>query len=214
MKWPPTGEWFGQKTIRRPARLESFRPTDWETAAGRAMKKSPLPLSQVYRLIGPGPVVLVSTMDEMHPNVLTMSWHMMVDFEPPTIACVISNRNHTFNILKKTKECVVNIPTVELARQVVACGNTSGLNIDKFKLPGLTPRAAAEVHAPLIDECYANFECRVIDTKSVERYNIFIMVVVKAWIDRSKSNPRTIHHNGRGVFVADGRTIKLLSRAK
>ena len=79
------------------------------------MAKKSLPLSEVYRLIEPGPVVLVSTMRGRRPNVMTMSWHMMVDFEPPIIACVISNRDYTFETLKKTKECVINIPTMELA---------------------------------------------------------------------------------------------------
>jgi flavin reductase (DIM6/NTAB) family NADH-FMN oxidoreductase RutF len=178
------------------------------------MKKKPLPLPHVYDLIEPGPVALLTTMTGKQANVMAMSWHMMVDFEPPTLACVISNRNHMFGILKKTKECVVNIPTVELARRVVACGNISGLNLDKFESFGLTPRAAALVHAPLIDECYANLECQVTDTTLVEQYNIFIMVVVKAWIDLSKKNPRTIHHRGKGVFVVDGRTIKLPSGAR
>lgn len=165
-------------------------------------------------MIEPGPVVLVSTMIGERVNVMTMSWHMMIDFEPPILACVISNRDYTFDILKKTKECVINIPTVELARKAVACGNTSGRNIDKFKEFGLTPSAAACVHAPLIDECYANLECRVIDTKLVTQYNTFIVEVVKAWIDGSQKNPRTIHHHGKGIFVVDGKTIKLPSRMK
>ena len=165
-------------------------------------------------MIEPGPVVLVSTMIGERVNVMTMSWHMMIDFEPPILACVISNRDYTFDILKKTKECVINIPTVELARKAVACGNTSGRNIDKFKEFGLTPSAAACVHAPLIDECYANLECRVIDTKLVTQYNTFIVEVVKAWIDRSQKHPRTIHHHGCGTFVVDGETIKLPSRMK
>jgi flavin reductase (DIM6/NTAB) family NADH-FMN oxidoreductase RutF len=138
----------------------------------------------------------------------------MVDFEPPILACVISNRNYTFDILKKTKECVINIPTVELAKKVVACGNTSGRNIDKFKKFSLTPSAAGCVHPPLIEECYANLECRVTDTKLATQYNIFIVEVVKAWIDRSRKNPRTIHHHGHGKFVVDGETIKLPSKMK
>ena len=81
------------------------------------MKKSSLPLSEVYRLLEPGPVVLVTTARNGKPNVMTMSWHMMVDFEPPVVACVISNRDFTFGILKETKECVINIPTVELAKK-------------------------------------------------------------------------------------------------
>jgi len=77
------------------------------------MKKKPLPLSYVYRLLEPGPVVLLTTAGVKRPNIMTMSWHMMIDFEPPLIGCVVSNRDYTFDILRKTKECVSNIPTVE-----------------------------------------------------------------------------------------------------
>jgi flavin reductase (DIM6/NTAB) family NADH-FMN oxidoreductase RutF len=178
------------------------------------MKKSSLPLSEVYRLLEPGPVVLVTTARNGKPNVMTMSWHMMVDFEPPVVACVISNRDFTFGILKETKECVINIPTVELAKNVVGCGNTSGRNIDKFKRFRLAPVPARNVEAPLISECYANLECKLIDASMAHKYNIFILEVVKAWIDKSKKNPRTIHHQGRGVFIVDGRTIRLPSRMR
>ncbi len=155
----------------------------------------------------------INTQDLKNSN-LTMSWHMMIDFEPPILACIISNRNHTFDILKKTRECVINIPTVELAKKVVACGNASGRNIDKFEEFGLTPSDAACVQAPLIDECYANLECRVIDARLATQYNLFIVEVVKAWIDRSQKHPRTIHHHGNGIFVVDGETIKLPSNMK
>src|SRR5208283_4543003 len=84
-----------------------------------------IPLSEVYRLLEPGPVVLLTTARKGHANVMTMSWHTMMEFEPPLVGCVLSNRNFTFNILKATKECVINIPTVELAAKVVGCGNTS-----------------------------------------------------------------------------------------
>jgi len=178
------------------------------------MVKQSLPLSQVYRLIEPGPVVMVTTASGRRANIMTMSWHMMIDFEPPLLACVISDRGYTFDILKKTKECVINIPTVELAKKVVACGNRSGRDTDKFKEFGLTPCTAACVHAPLIDECYANLECKVLDTRLATQYNIFIVEVVKAWIDRSQKNPRTIHHHGHGTFVVDGETIKLPFRMK
>jgi flavin reductase (DIM6/NTAB) family NADH-FMN oxidoreductase RutF len=178
------------------------------------MTKRPLPLSEVYRLIEPGPVVLVSTSSAGRPNVMTMSWHMMVDFEPPIIACVVSNRDHSFAALKKNKECVINIPTVELARKVVACGNTSGRDIDKFKKFGLTPSAASSVQAPLIDECFANLECKVTDTKLVPQYGIFILEVLQAWIDPSHKHPRTLHHQGKGKFAIDGEIIKVPSKMR
>ena len=178
------------------------------------LKKKSLPLSQAYRLLEPGPVVLLTTVDAKRPNVMTMSWHMMIDFEPPLVGCVVSNRDYTFDVLRKTKECVINIPTVELVKQVVGCGNISGRSVDKFKKFGLTPSVASQVNAPLIDQCFASLECKVVDTKMMDKYNIFILKVVKAWIDRSKKHPRTIHHQGRGNFMVSGRTIKLPSKMK
>jgi flavin reductase (DIM6/NTAB) family NADH-FMN oxidoreductase RutF len=145
---------------------------------------------------------------------MTMSWHTMIDFEPPIVGCVVSNRNLTFNILKATKECVINIPTVELAGKVVGCGNTSGRDIDKFKTFGLTTAAASKVDAPLINECYANLECRIVDARMAPKYNFFILEVIKAWIDPERKQPRTIHHLGRGVFMVAGKTIKLPSKMK
>jgi flavin reductase (DIM6/NTAB) family NADH-FMN oxidoreductase RutF len=157
---------------------------------------------------------MVTTARAGRANVMTMSWHTMIDFEPPLVGCVISNRNHTFGLLTVTRECVINIPTVELAKKAVACGNVSGRRVDKFARFGLTPVAAARVRAPLIDECYANLECRVADARMVTKYNLFILEVVKAWIDPSRRDPRTIHHRGGGAFMVAGRTIRLPSRAK
>jgi flavin reductase (DIM6/NTAB) family NADH-FMN oxidoreductase RutF len=178
------------------------------------MAKKSYPLSQVYRLLEPGPVVLVTTAEKGRPNIMTMSWHTMMEFEPPLVGCVISNRNHSFGVLKATRECVINIPTVELAAQVVGCGNSSGRKLDKFKAFGLTPVAAARVQAPLIDDCYASLECKVVDAKLVAKYCFFILEVLKAWIDTSRKHPRTMHHLGKGAFMIAGRTIKLPSRKK
>ncbi len=178
------------------------------------MAKRSLPLSRVYRLLESGPVVMVTTVAEGRPNIMTMSWHTMIDFEPPLVGCVVGERNFSFGILKATGECVINIPTVELAREAVACGNTSGRKVDKFAAFGLTPAAAARVGAPLIDECYANLECKVVDAGMVRKYDLFILEVVKAWIDPSVKRPKTIHHLGGTDFMVAGRTIRLASRMK
>jgi flavin reductase (DIM6/NTAB) family NADH-FMN oxidoreductase RutF len=178
------------------------------------MSKKSFPLSKVYGLLEPGPVVLVTTASKTKANIMTMSWYTMMEFEPPLVGCVISNRNYTFNILKATKECVINIPTVELAEKVVDCGNNSGRKIDKFKVFGLTQVTASGVKALLISECYANLECKVVDEKMVAKYNFFILEVLKAWIDPVRKDPRTIHHRGRGVFMVAGETIKLPSKMK
>ena len=135
------------------------------------MSKRSLPLSRVYRLLEPGPVVLLTCLGKRHANIMTLSWHTMMDFEPPIVGCVISNRNYSFDIVKTTGECVINIPTVELAKQVVGCGNTSGRKVDKFEKFGLTPAKAARIKTPLVDECYANLECRVVDASLAGKYN-------------------------------------------
>jgi flavin reductase (DIM6/NTAB) family NADH-FMN oxidoreductase RutF len=145
---------------------------------------------------------------------MAMSWHMMLEFEPPQIACVVSNRNHSFGLLKATKECVINIPSVEIAEKVVACGNCSGAKIDKFAKFGLTPLPAATVGAPLVKECFANLECRVIDTRMVASYCLFVLEVGKAWIDTAVKKPRTIHHLGWGRFMVAGETIKFRSKMR
>jgi flavin reductase (DIM6/NTAB) family NADH-FMN oxidoreductase RutF len=180
----------------------------------RSIEKKSLALSRVYRLLEPGPVVLVTTAGKERANVMAMSWHAMMEFEPPLVGCVISNRNFSFGLLKATKACVINIPTVELAAKVVGCGNTSGRTVDKFKRFGLTPVPASRVQAPLVAECYANLECRLVDSRLVAKYNFFILEVLKAWVDPSRKSPRTIHHLGMGAFMVAGRTIKLPSRMK
>ena len=174
-------------------------------------KKKEFPLAQVYGLLEPGPVVLVTTSRSGRANIMPMTWHTMMEFEPPLVGCVISNRNYTFGVLRATGECVINVPTAELAGTVVACGNGSGRKMDKFEEFGLTPVAATMVKAPLIAECYASLECKVIDRKLVDQYNFFILEVVKAWIDPRRNRPATLHHQGEGVFRVPGRTIKLPS---
>src|SRR5574340_1160711 len=144
------------------------------------MAKKTYPLSRVYQLLEPGPVVLVTTAHRGKANIMTQSWHTMMEFEPP----------------------------------VVGVGNCSGRKVDKFEKFKLTPLPASQVTPPLIAECYANLECKVVDSRMVNKYNFFVLEVVKAWIDPSMKNPRTLHHQGRGVFMVGGDTIKLPSRMK
>lgn len=181
-----------------------------------------LALDQVYKLIEPGPVVLLTTADAGRPNVMTMSWHMMVEFTPPLIACVVSENDFSFRALEATGECVIAIPAAELAAKVVAVGNCSGRDGDKFARIGLTPLPAAEVAAPLVKECFANLECRVVDTTLRAAYNLLVLEVVQAWTGEgwtgtgwtgpAQTAPKTLHHRGHGHFAIDGATIALPSK--
>ena len=173
-----------------------------------------LPLSKVYQLLEPGPVVLLTTARQGRANVMTMSWHMMVEFEPPQVACVVSNANYSFAALRATRECVIAIPARKLATKAVKIGNSSGRDLEKFGAFGLTKMPATCIQPPLIADCFANLECKVTDTQLVNKYNLFILEVLKAWIDPAQKNPKTIHHHGYGKFVVDGETLRLKSRMR
>jgi flavin reductase (DIM6/NTAB) family NADH-FMN oxidoreductase RutF len=175
------------------------------------MKMREYPLSKAFQLIEPGPVVLLTTARKGKANVMTLSWHMPIEFSPQ-IACVVSPCDYSFVALRATKECVIAIPTVDLLDKVVDIGNCSGKDVDKFERFGLTPRPAERVQAPLVAECLANLECRVIDTRMVNKYSIFILQGLKAWIDAKRKERRTFHANGDGTFVVDGRTLDRKSR--
>jgi flavin reductase (DIM6/NTAB) family NADH-FMN oxidoreductase RutF len=172
----------------------------------------PLSLSTVYQLLEPGPVVLLATAHRGRANIMAMSWHMMVEFTPPRVACIVSEADYSFAALRSTKQCVIAIPALTLAEKVVEIGNCSGRDTDKFARFGLTTLPAESVTPPLVAECFANLECQVVDTRLVNKYGLFVLEVVKAWTDPTQKNPKTIHHHGFGRFVVDGETIQLKSK--
>jgi flavin reductase (DIM6/NTAB) family NADH-FMN oxidoreductase RutF len=167
-------------------------------------EKVDLPVSNVRRFLEPGPIVLVSSAHKGETNIMTMGWHMVMEFTPSLLCCLISAGNHSFNLIRRSRECVINLPTAELAPTVVKIGNCSGSEVDKFETSGLTPKPAAEVGAPLIDECYANFECKLADASWVKKYNMFVFEVVKAHVASSPKTPKTIHYRGDGEFMISG----------
>ena len=99
-----------------------------------------------------------------------------------------------------------------MAPKVVLVGNCSGRAADKFERIELTKVAAKHVAPPLIKECFANQECKVVDMRLVSKFNLFVREVVQAWIDPAKKKLKTIHHQGYGTFVVDGETIRLKSK--
>ena len=171
-------------------------------------QKQDFPVSNIRRFLEPGPIVLVSSVWKGEKNIMTMGWHMIMEFEPSLIGCYIWNENHSFHMIQKSKECVINIPTVDRAATVVKIGNCSGRDVDKFEKFKLTPSPGKIVKAPLIQECYANFECKVIDSSLIKKYNLFILEVVKAHVAVSPTFPKTIHYRGDGLFMISGPTVK------
>ena len=161
-------------------------------------------ISKAFTLMEPGPVVLVTTNDGQKNNIMTISWTMVVDFTP-LFAMTTGAWNYSYAALRKSRECVISIPTVDLIDKVVGVGTCSGADTDKFKKFGLTPVKGRHVRSPLIKECLANIECRVIDI--VKKHNVVVLEGVAAYFDSSRKEKRTIHAIGDGTFVVDGRKL-------
>jgi flavin reductase (DIM6/NTAB) family NADH-FMN oxidoreductase RutF len=180
----------------------------------RTYRKRNFPLDQIRRYLEPGPIVLVSSAWRGKTNIMTMGWHMMLGFSPALFACYIWDANHSFEMLRRSKECVINLPTTDLVNEVVGIGNCTGGKIDKFEKFGLTTMPASEVGAPLIQECYANFECRLYDGRQIAKHGLFIWEVVKAHVATSPKLPETVHYRGEGEFMVSGRAINLRRKFK
>ncbi len=161
-----------------------------------------LELSKAFTLIEPGPVVLVTTCDGNKNNVMTISWTMVLDFSP-VFAITTGAWNYSFAALKRTRECVIAIPTIDLLDRVVGIGTCSGADTDKFARFKLTAVPGKLVTAPLIAECLANIECKVVDL--VDKHNIVVLEAVAAYEDPGRKEKRMIHAVGDGTFIVDGR---------
>ena len=166
--------------------------------------KKDFPVDNVRRFIEPGPIVLVSSAYKNETNIMTMGWHLIMEFQPSLIGCYIWTANHSFEMIRKSRQCVINIPTEDIAETVVKIGNSSGRDIDKFAEFGLSPKPGTQVRAPLIDECYANFECRLVDSSLIRKYSLFVFEVMKAHVATSPKYPKTIHYRGDGEFMISG----------
>lgn len=169
--------------------------------------KIDLPVGEIRRYLEPGPVVLVSSAWRARRNIMTMGWHLVMEFTPALVGCVIAGSNHSFEMIRRSRACVINIPAASLVDKVVAIGNCSGAAIDKFTEFGLTAAPATRVDAPMIDECFANLECKLADGRLIDKYNFFIFEVVKAHVAARPRFPKTLHYAGDGTFMVSGRRI-------
>jgi flavin reductase (DIM6/NTAB) family NADH-FMN oxidoreductase RutF len=177
------------------------------------MSMKRMQISKAFTLMESGPVVLVTTNDGKKNNAMTISWTMVNDFTP-ALAITTGAWNYSFAALRKTKECVIAIPTVDMLDQIVGVGTCSGEDTDKFDKFCLTPLKAKHVKAPLIKECLANIECKVVDI--VKKHNIIILEGVAAYYDAARREKRTVHAVGDGTFIVDGRKLsrKKMMRSK
>jgi flavin reductase (DIM6/NTAB) family NADH-FMN oxidoreductase RutF len=185
----------------------------------KAMAKKNFPVTKVRRFLEPGPIVLITSAHKGERNIMTLGWHMMLEYD--RVGCFIWDQNHSFELVRRSRQCVINVPTVELIDAVIGIGNLHASprdKADKFERFGLTPVPAAKVKAPLIAECYASFECQLIDANLIKKYSLFVFEVVKAHVATAKKGgpkyPTTVHYRGDGVFMISGKNVSYRRRFK
>lgn len=162
----------------------------------------PHPIEHVQRLIEPGPTVLITTAGDEWPTVMTNGFNMPVRHDG-LLAAVIGPWDATYRSLRRTGECVIAIPGIDLLKTVVDIGNCSSADVDKWEHFALTPLRAQTVGAPLIAECTANIECTVEDDALVDEYGLWILRAHAAWVAPGTEAPE-FHHRGNGTFTENG----------
>lgn len=132
----------------------------------------------------PNPVVLATSVDERgKPNVCTLAWAGVLCSEPPQIGISIRPSRYSHELISKTREYVVNLPTVDIVEETDYCGIVTGKKVDKFKETKLTPVKAKKVKPPLIKECPVNLECKVKDIIKLGSHDLFIGEIVNVNAD-------------------------------
>ena len=190
------------------------------------------PPSRVFRLVTTG------SLAESTHNVMTIGFHMVLQHEsPPLLGICLGPWDASFAALKSRRECVLAVPSVEMAPVVVDIGNcsaddfddgegnedvgqegvTTGVENGKWGRFGLEALPAEKVAAPLVGgpDIIANIECVVEDTKMVSKYSMWVLRPVKAWLNPSRrpgEGGKMFHHRGDGTFVVDGEVLDLKDR--
>ncbi|MDR0578747.1 MAG: flavin reductase family protein [Candidatus Accumulibacter sp.] len=175
----------------------------------------PVDPAKCHLLLNHGPVTLVSAAFHGRRNVMAASWVMPLDFDPPKVAAVIDGRGFTRELIDASGEFALSVPFRRIARKVLAAGSISGREGDKFVHAGLATFPASVIGAPLVRDCAAWLECKVIPEKRLQRrYDLFVAEVVAAWADPAvfsggrwhfpDTARKTIHYQAGGAFFATG----------
>ena len=179
-----------------------------DMAGKKTLQHVAFPLDRAFTFLESGPVLLISTRQNGKNNLMTVSWHAVMGFEP-TLGICLGPWNYSYSALEETGECVVAIPPADLLEQTVGIGNCSGATVEKFGEFSLTPLPALTVSPPLVAECLYNLECRVVNRQLAHTHHFFILEGVRAWRHPSPAETRSFHAVGDGSFIIDGEIVNL-----
>lgn len=163
-------------------------------------------LQKVFNYIESSPVILLTTTDGQKNDICTISWMMPVNYsEHYYISIMKRELNHSFDTMMKTMECGICIPSSDMAEKVAGIWKCSDENDDKFAKFSLTPVNETQSKAPMICECIAGVECRVV--KYYVKHGLVILECKKLWVNKEKEFLPTLHANGDGSFRTDNNKV-------
>ncbi len=176
-------------------------------------------LSKSYLLLNHGPVTIITSAHNDKRNIMSAAWAMAVDFSPAKLAVVIDANTYTRELVDASGEFALQIPKKKIAQTVMDVGSVCGREQDKFAHFKLNSFAAQKIQAPLLEDCIAWLECKVIKQES-EKYDLILAEVVAAqadarqfidnrWQFSDDKNERSIHYMAGGEFYVTGEKFKV-----
>jgi len=162
-----------------------------------------------YRLLHPRHTVLVTCVNKAgKANIITLAWTMPISINPPMVVMSIAPKRRSHRMIEKTGEFVVNVPTMKIVKQTLFCGRISDVKRDKFKEAPLTAAPAKKVRPPIIKECVAHLECKLVQTIPTGDHTLFVGEVVAAYVNRrvfkkifNVKKVKPVFHMGGDSFV-------------
>jgi len=174
-------------------------------------KKVEVDLSSFYRLLHPKLVVLVSCIDpaEGKANIITLAWTTPISRNPPLLLLGMAPKRYSHALIAGAREFVVNIPTMDIIKEVLFCGRRTGREHDKFKETGLTALPAKMVRPPIIKECIAHLECKLHQQLPLGDYILLVGEVLTAYVNEGVfpnnkfdlEKVKLIYHAGEDDFA-------------
>ncbi len=170
-------------------------------------------VSSFHYLLHPYNTSLVTCCDAegQQPNIVAIAWLVPVSIHPPLVGMSIRPTRHSYGLIRASGEFVVNVASHEIAQQALFCGRRSGRDVDKFAATGLTAGKAQHVRPPIIEECIAHLECRVVQEVEAGDHHLVIGEVLAAYtrpgaLDDSGlydlSRVQLLFHLGRNRFTS------------
>ncbi|MBQ8696996.1 MAG: flavin reductase family protein [Clostridia bacterium] len=166
-------------------------------------------------LLAPVPPALISCSDGERDNLITIAWTGILNSEPAKTYISVRPQRHSYEMIKKSGEFVINLPSAHIIRSIDFCGVRSGKDVDKFEVCKLTREKASIVSCPMVAEAPVSIECKVTDIIPLGTHDMFMADIVAVNVDERYIDEKGKFHiekcalasYAHGQYFAQGKKI-------